>query len=50
LPLQRARRKAGRCRVEYTLPIAGPLSDVLAIDGVRYALASAYAELPVGLK
>ncbi|MDB5847366.1 MAG: chitinase [Rhodoferax sp.] len=36
--------------LNYRLPISGPLTYVITIGGVRYALATEYPELPVGLK
>jgi chitinase len=35
--------------LNYSLPISGPSSYVITVGGVRYALASDYPELPVGL-
>ena len=36
--------------LNYTLPISGPSAYTITVNGVRYALADEYPELPVGLK
>lgn len=36
--------------LNYTLPIAGPSAYTITVNGVRYALADEYPDLPVVLK
>jgi chitinase len=36
--------------LNYRLPISGPSAYTIAVNGVRYALADEYPDLPVVLK